>query len=87
MDEWFLPQQLALAGSPLSLLPIFAGKMSEGYASSISFDDKHSIHIWIIQHCLFHNQGLVLLLDSKLGSLLTKEIAAQAIFQKPPEYN
>lgn len=82
MDNWILPQQPAPVGSPLSPLPIFAGETSYAYTSSISIDDKLSIHIWIIQHCLFHNQGLMLLLPSKLASLLAKEIAAQIIFHK-----
>lgn len=80
MDDWLPPQQPDLVGSPSASLPIFAGETSEGHTSSISIDDKHSIHIWIIQYCLFHNQGLKLLLPSKLAHLLAKEIHAQVIF-------
>lgn len=61
---------------------MYRGKISEGYTSSISIDDKLSIHIWAIQPCLFHDQGLVLLLPRKLASLLVKEIAPQVVFHK-----
>lgn len=61
---------------------MYTGKISEGYTRSISIDDKLSIHIWVIQPCLFHDQCLVLLLPSKLVSLLVKERAPQVIFHK-----
>lgn len=82
MDDWLLLQQPAPVGSPLAPLPVFAGETSEGYTSSISIDGKLFIHIWIIQHCFFHNQGLVLLLPSKLAGSIAKEIAAQVVFHK-----